>query len=278
MRNEDKIKLFRNELNWIRNPKKREFAEAMIAGAHDYFFVVPASSSGKYHPQFDLGDGGLVRHTRCVTYFAKCLAISHMFSEEMTDNAIIAALAHDIVKQGNGSGGYTVTEHPLLAAKYVEDLRKQFVGVFNDDEFEDIVSGIKSHMGQWGEKDGLPVPKTVFQFVIHDADYVASRKEILDFKFEPTESVEIVEETAEKQPVYNGNPKDYVLQFGKHKGKTLEEAEPTGYLDWMVKQEDFFNKEAQEMARLYLESLNTNASKPAPAPAVINSEIDNLPF
>jgi hypothetical protein len=283
MNKEDKIKLFANELNWIKNPSKREFARVMLENAPEYFFHVSASSSGKYHPQFDLGEGGLVRHTRCVAYFAKSLACTHQLNDEFTDDAIIAALAHDIKKQGNGNGGHTVTEHPLLAAEYVESLRTTVPDAFDDEEFSMLIDGIKSHMGQWGAKDGLPTPKSWFQYIIHDADYIASRKEILDFKFDPIDDEQhsVNEIKTYQQSAPSIEPKDYVLQFGKHRGKTLAEAESTGYLDWMVKQEDFFNKEAQEMAKRYLSSKNNSTKtfvSPEPAPAITAEDIDDLPF
>ena len=66
----EKISVFINELNYIKDDNLNAFAKELIANAEDYFFTVPASSSGKYHPQFSLGVGGLVRHTRCVAYFA----------------------------------------------------------------------------------------------------------------------------------------------------------------------------------------------------------------
>ena len=40
----------------------REFAKLCIKNAPKYWFHVPASSTGKYHPKFSLGDGGLLRH------------------------------------------------------------------------------------------------------------------------------------------------------------------------------------------------------------------------
>ena len=133
-------------------------------------------------------------------------------------------------------------------------------------------------MGKWGAKDGLPSPESEFDKCLQVADYIASRKEILDFNFRPTENVSI-----EKPPVnestFDGNPADYVLNFGKHRGKTLREVEPTGYLDWMVGQEEFFNKEAQEMARKYLSQSKTtqDAPKEKPVPVTVSVD-DDLPF
>jgi hypothetical protein len=62
----------------------------------------------------------------------------------------------------------------------------------------------------------------------------------------------IVEEVS-----FKGKPKDYVLEFGKHRGKSIETIykEGSDYLDWMISQEEFSNKEAQEMAKKYLASI-----------------------
>lgn len=276
---EDRVKLFVNELNYIHDPKIREFAKRLIEGAPEYFFHVPASSSGKYHPPFDLGEGGLVRHTRCVAYFANCFGISHMADQRTIDMLVTCAIAHDIKKQGEGEyGQHTVSEHPTLAANYILDMAGAIPDVFTDKELTMMYNAVQSHMGQWGEKDGLPVPKSAFDFMLHDADYVASRKEVLDFAFAPTEDV-IYASTSTPETItenISDDPGKYVLTFGKHSGKTLEEVEPTGYLDWMIKQVDFKNVEAQEAARKYLEWKKNPTKKAPPIPA--KSAVDDLPF
>ena len=75
---EEKLCLFKNELDSIKSEKRRSFAEYLIENADDYFFTVAASTSGKYHPKFDLGNGGLVRHTRFVV-FCICLIVFSSF-------------------------------------------------------------------------------------------------------------------------------------------------------------------------------------------------------
>ena len=89
---EDRVKLFINELNDITETKVRDFAKILIENADDYFFEIAASTTGKYHPQFDLGVGGLVRHTRCVAFMAECEAKSRMFSEHETNLLIVAEI------------------------------------------------------------------------------------------------------------------------------------------------------------------------------------------
>lgn len=283
---EDKVKLFVNELGDIIDPSVREFAKKMIEGADDYFFVVPASSSGKYHPTFDLGEGGLVRHTRCVAYYAECMAESFMFSQRDKDLIIVCALAHDIKKQGDGMGRHTVTEHPILAADYFVNLVNETPGVFSAEEVTKMAQAIRTHMGKWGVKSGLPAPETEFDKCLQAADYIASRKEILDFDFRPTDEVAV------EMPEIN--PADYIIDFGKYKGKnmTIKEiherelseirsgaiTKDSTYIEWMANADGFSMKEAQDAAKKYLATLKaappvqtiTAPSEPAP--------IDDLPF
>lgn len=62
MRNE-KSKIFDSVVCTIENKDIREFAKQCIETIPDYFWEVGASSTGKYHPQYALGELGLARHT-----------------------------------------------------------------------------------------------------------------------------------------------------------------------------------------------------------------------
>ena len=268
---EDKIKMFINEIGDIKDADLKAFATELIANADDYFFVVPASSSGKYHPPFDLGDGGLVRHTRLVAYMARSLAESYCFSDYDTDCLIVAALAHDIKKQGNGDTGHTVWDHPILAMHYVQEIYGKTNFNVPADTIEKICNAVSSHMGKWGNEPRfckgntpLPMPVTEFDKALQAADYVASRKEITDFKFRDTEEVNIVAQPKPSLPPVNEMSlfelENYQMPFGKHKGKTLREVKPTGYLDWMLKQTDFANKDTQEIVRAYFNKLRESVT------------------
>lgn len=293
---EDKLKLFINEINDIKDLQLRAFATELIANADDYFFSVPASSSGKYHPPFDLGDGGLVRHTRCVVYMAQCVAESMIFSDYDKDLLTISALVHDIKKQGSGVGKHTVWEHPILAKEYVlETYKKDNFGI-SEESIMKICGAVLSHMGKWGnfneyarDNEPLPLPSNEFEKALQIADYISSRREITEFNFRPTEEVNIIKEEA--KPVSEMSLiefENYVLPFGKHRGKTLKEIKPTGYLEWMLKQEDFSNKEAQEVVKYYFKKLRESVSSDtrdavksenmAYISKPSNVDIDNLPF
>lgn len=296
MERNDKLKMFANEIGYIKNENFRKFAEELIANADDYFFVVPASSSGKYHPQFSLGTSGLVRHTRCVAYFAKAMAESFNFNDEDTDLLIIAALAHDIKKQGNNTG-HTVREHPLLASNYVCDIMKKFSeDIITNEQIQKICCAVVSHMGKWENlpeftrgKEPYPMPANDFEKALQSADYIASRKAILEFDFPATDTVSLpVNEsvgtnTIERPSVDSFSFNDlenYVIPFGKHSGKTFKEIISSGYLDWMARAENFNFKYEQSLAQrfLYLTD-NIKYKQYAPADSNLGVSInDDLPF
>lgn len=288
----EKISVFINELNYIKDDNLNAFAKELIANAEDYFFTVPASSSGKYHPQFSLGVGGLVRHTRCVAYFAMGAGESYNFDQHTTDLLVIAALAHDIKKQGHISKGHTVREHPLYGADYVIEMQSKFPNFITKEDAEKIAGAVRSHMGKWEgtrewvkdtTKELFPMPKDGFEQALQMADYVASRKYILSFQFDeagytPSENdVVTVNESKDISKMSLFELENYVIPFGKHRGKTLKETKPTGYLDWVLKQVDFNNKETQDIIKLYYKKLEE--------PVIMKTdnnlkqdEIDNLPF
>ena len=185
--------MFSKEIGDITDGNLRKLATEIIAGADDYFFTIPASSTGRNHPPFALGEGGLVRHTKCVVYMVKCLCESFNIDAYKRDMLIVAALAHDIKKQGDDPNGlgYTVHEHPLLAARYVcEVYFASDITVLNG-VVSIIADMISSHMGKWGadpkfigDKTPLPMPLSDCDKILQAADYLASRKALLEFNFE----------------------------------------------------------------------------------------------
>jgi len=54
----NKVEIFKKELSYIKNSKYLESAKVMLELLPDYFFSIPASSTGKYHPSFAQGDMG----------------------------------------------------------------------------------------------------------------------------------------------------------------------------------------------------------------------------
>ena len=115
---EQGVKLLNPYLEKIEHPTIREFVMDALYYVPDSFFYIPASSSGKYHPTYSLGTGGLVRHTKAATRIAYELFRVNFFKyNEIEQDIILASLIlHDTYKHGLNGSRYTVTEHPTIAA------------------------------------------------------------------------------------------------------------------------------------------------------------------
>lgn len=185
---------FKYELGTINTKELKIFAKWGLEMLPDYFYEVAASSTGKYHPSYTQGEGGLVRHTQAAVRIANELFECHTiqnFTEEEKDIIRVALLLHDGVKHGPDGSGYTTSTHPLEVIKWIEDkyyevdedtLPDEVIDIMEDGYlWEDISDCIKSHMGEWNtdyktKEEVLPKPETDMQKFTHLCDYLASRK------------------------------------------------------------------------------------------------------
>ncbi len=76
-------------LDTIVNDDIREFAKVLVEGLPPYIWEVGASSTGKYHPAYSLGEGGLMRHqiavVRFLNYFFELEQYNTLFSSREMD-------------------------------------------------------------------------------------------------------------------------------------------------------------------------------------------------
>lgn len=177
-----KSDIFNNYTQLIQNADLRQLVIDTLEAAPDYFYTMPASTTGKYHPAYTLGDGGLVRHTKAAVKIAECLLSIEMYASlaKQSDQIYAALILHDTVKKGlDGCNRWTTIEHPLDAAKLLLDTAK--TKNFADMALVENIAGmIRSHMGQWNAdasgREFLPKPETKEQKFVHQCDYLASRK------------------------------------------------------------------------------------------------------
>ena len=179
------------------NPAFCKFALELTDKVSEYFWIESASSTGKHHPEYGLGEGGLARHSLMVYRWLKLLLEAN--EQDMNDfvpGMVVASLFHDCRKRGptaDGISEHTLFEHPILAAKFVMDESERFLKenkeflencIEDEDAFKHnvaiAVSCIETHMGKWNTSKHseivLPKPKTPMQYMVHLADYIASRK------------------------------------------------------------------------------------------------------
>lgn len=178
----EKSKYFFKELNYIKDDDLRKAAGCLIDALPDYFFEVAASSTGKYHPKYALGDGGLLRHTKAAVRFAYELlqdpAIGDKYSAMEKDLMIIALMVHDGLKHGEEKSQYVRFEHPIMIAKFIGEQGASFG--FKEQNISFLKAAVASHMGPWTTNSYsdtvLPAPKTKYENFVHMCDYLASRK------------------------------------------------------------------------------------------------------
>ena len=183
-----KSDVFKTELNFIKDERIRNSTKTILELLPDYFYEIPASSTGKYHPSFSLGEGGLVRHVKVAVRFAKELLDNPLIGNKYTDNEkdvmIMALILHDGLKSGLTHNRYTQANHPTLIKNFVNDHKKDIE--LSNNELDLFSHVVESHMGIWNKdyegNEILPIPKTKYENFVHMCDYL-SRKKFLDVHF-----------------------------------------------------------------------------------------------
>ena len=188
----DKIKYFEKEIGYIKDKDKQKDIKYLINLLPDYFFKIPASSTGKYHPKFASTNHGLVKHTKLAVRIAYDLFETvNNFTDTDKDLIIMALIIHDGLKKGFEEEKYTRFDHPLLASNLVIENIKNLKT--NVDDIRKMCSMIESHMGKWNtnkfSKVELPLPRDEYQRFVHRCDYLASRN-YMNVKFDKLEIVE----------------------------------------------------------------------------------------
>lgn len=172
-----KHEFFAREIAAISDEKMRHFVEWYLntkVGA--WFWESGASSSGKYHPIFTHGEGGLVRHVRAACMVMEELMRMSTYSympNEFKDYARIAIILHDTCKYGtqDEENHDCYREHGKLAADNVVAAWEEY---FNRPCSAFLYHAILSHMGQWVENHD-DRPFTNIDRLVHLSDYIASR-------------------------------------------------------------------------------------------------------
>ena len=176
------MEFFGTELMAIGDEILRKFVLFCLVKAPEYFWTIPASTTGKYHPAYSLGNGGLVRHTKAACKIAIDLLKLEQYRHLDTDTIVSALILHDVIKKREGET-YTATEHPMLASSFIVENHKHYEGTFPSlaPQINEIRKLIMSHMGQWNydyytKAEVLPKPVTEQEKFVHLCDYLASRK------------------------------------------------------------------------------------------------------
>lgn len=161
------IRYLQPQLDLIENAKVKAFVmDALQLYVPAYFFMAPASESGKYHPFTSLGVGGLLKHTRAALIIAELLFNIIPFKPKMKDCIRAAIVLHDTEKPSK--------THPVEVKMRLEPLQDTYYIIYKT-----VISLIESHMGQWDQFGKMPRPKTKAEDFVHLCDYLSAKKELI---------------------------------------------------------------------------------------------------
>jgi len=182
MNKKDKIKVFNEEYKYINDEDIKEDAKYLISILPDYYFTADASSTGKYHPKYAAGLGGLSRHIKSAVKMAHELledpVIAQNYSSLDKDLIYLSLLIHDGLKYGKEKSDYTRFDHPILISEFVRENKDNLK--MSEESLDKVAKAVASHMGPWNTSSYsdivLPLPKTPMEKFVHMCDYLASRR------------------------------------------------------------------------------------------------------
>lgn len=158
------------EVAQIDDDEIRNFVKMTLDSVDPIHRIKPASSTGKYHPKYAAGEGGLIRHTKVVVRNIIELIRATPAIECEKDELIAAAIIHDMWKYPEGRDHeFTAFDHPALGGQWCKD-----------HGFETIGRLVAAHQGIWTTSRQMPgfeneQPRKFDEWCLHYSDLLASR-------------------------------------------------------------------------------------------------------
>lgn len=233
----DKVLVFETLLNKFEIEEMKDYCTDMIKEIPDYIFVIPSSTSLKYHNKTQCQPHGQILHMlmfgEVMNYILDLEYVKEKTNERQRDCLRCTPIFHDAIKCGTNGSQYTVHDHPLLAGEWIRDT---VVEHDIDKETKAYIARLcESHSGQWISNRRssvvLPKPENDEQFLVHLCDYLSSRSNIdMTYSDEVYDALGGIKVAKEDLPDIN----EYKLTFGKHAGMTLLEIQNVapGYIRW----------------------------------------------
>ena len=162
--------LFSYEVAQIDDDEIRNFVKMTLDNVDPIHRIKPASSTGKYHPKYAAGEGGLIRHTKVVVRNIIELIRATPAIECEKDELIAAAIIHDMWKYPEGRDHeFTAFDHPALGGQWCKD-----------HGFDTIGRLVAAHQGIWTTSRQMPgfeneQPRKFDEWCLHYSDLLASR-------------------------------------------------------------------------------------------------------
>ena len=192
LNDEEKLNIFKKYLDLIKTESIKEFVEYCIINLPEYFWTLPASTSGKYH-----GGELLLKHVLgCLFVGERVLEqMASCWSQKQKDQFISALILHDGWRAGDNEkysdkdnkpdkiGELKSSKiHPQIGFKKIIKLGSDYNLDAEENQIElcdleDIAVAVEHHMGPWTISDDvllsdilcLPYNSVVVQ--VHNVDF-----------------------------------------------------------------------------------------------------------
>lgn len=204
--------IFKKDIKFIKSKHLQKIVANTLDASPECIQYIAASSTGKYHPEFSLGTGGLVRHIKATVGFAYALIESSVlegmlkaenpsggYNTNYEDIVYASLILHDCCKARDDDEEHrTQFAHPLLAATLFKNTANKYIEENKDNICDEDMIRLKevipliercvvSHMGKYNrskyEKDVVLLkPTTVLEWFVHQCDLLSSRR-YLDFDY-----------------------------------------------------------------------------------------------
>jgi len=164
------------EAHFIEDKSIKDFVFAVLDVADPRFWTDPSSSSGKWHPPEDQGEGGIIRHELKAIEVAKELSRYYNLDQKEMDMTLAATILHDINKNGVPWKDKTDYEHGLITYNLLEKFKLE-----DKEVKETIRNAVRYHMWKWCQPESeleRALKPNKIENIVQLADYIASRKGI----------------------------------------------------------------------------------------------------
>ena len=260
MTREEKIAVFKPQLEKFETEEMRLYCEDMIEQIPDYIFEMPSSTSGKYHNATQCLPHGQIYHIIMFAEIMNCrLALKgnqeKFKSSTQRDAMRCTPIFHDALKCGTNGSTFSVHDHPMLAGQWVREANVEHD--IDKKVKEAIARMCERHSGEWTSskksKIVLPEPENAMELFVHECDYLSSRNNI-DMPIPDYLKDVFVDEPIEFD-------ENYTLTFGKHAGMRLIDIynRMPDYVAWM--EQNIHKRDVLDQIKAMKEYLNTKENE-----------------
>lgn len=165
--------LLYNQLKEIKDNDIRNFVKEVLDNAPLGFWKAPCSSSGKYHPTENQGEGGIIRHLIKCVVTAKDLCVYFQISEKDTNIVLAGTILHDIQKNGIPWEDRTHKDHANIGADFLMQFK------LKEPEKSEIINCVRYHMNRYAESEEdrkRASNPTLKEHIVQMTDMFCSRK------------------------------------------------------------------------------------------------------